>query len=108
MKYIKKFESHNELDLREMSEYVKCIKDFKDVFKKDEIYKIDGMWGDPESAFELGLNYTPIEFLSTISINGYEFGVNHKRFIVYDHPKFFDYFEIMDPELFVAAKKYNL
>lgn len=110
------FESKKKPDLRRMSEYVKCIKCIRDIsekknnfiFKKDQIYKITCMWGDPESAIEkYGINnYLPIECISGVEIfddNGepHFFVVSLNR-----HPYFFDYFQIMEEAL--SAKNYNL
>jgi hypothetical protein len=115
MKYIKTYENNWKPDLREMSEYVKCIKDFRIYkgfeFKKGEIYRVVKMFGDPQNAIEeYGINdYLPVQCIHKIWIettsrkNIYQFNFNVTN---EDFPNFFDYFEII--EEMTAAKKYNL
>ncbi len=97
-------------DLRQISEYVKCIKNFKKIFKKDKIYKIKGIFGDPQGAIEKYniIDYVPIECIFKVEIYGgddnktYNFYVGQKN----NQEKFFHYFEIMEESN--IAKKYNL
>jgi len=111
------FENFNEPDLREIGEFVKCIKSYRKL-KKNNIYKIKGMRGDPQGAIEkFGINdYVPVECISMIEIDEdnigpshkiYKFGVNYKYYKNFSHlPHFFDYFELMEES--TIAKKYNL
>ncbi len=56
-------------DLREMSEYVKCIKNTTG-FRKDNVYKVIKQFGDPQRAIEeFNINnYMPLECLSAVHI----------------------------------------
>lgn len=119
------FENERKPDLRQMSEYVKCIKDITSpyfkirnkkeiyIFKKGKIYKVSGIWGDPEKAIEkYGINdYTPVECISDVEIYGDDgqqhfFAVSQFEGRHTLHPHFFDYFEVMEESS--SAKNYNL
>lgn len=111
------FENFNEPDLREVGEFVRCIKSYKKLIK-DHVYKIKGMRGDPQRAIEeFGINdYIPVECISIIEIDEdnsgpyhkiYQFVVNYKRYKNFNMlSHFFDYFELMEES--TIAKKYNL
>lgn len=113
------FESFNEPDLREMSEFVRCKKTYKKAFIKGNIYKVVFLYGDPQRAieeFQMN-NYTPIECLSAvlISIGDSEKYQDHRKFSFRNKhysanfgnlPNFWEYFEIMEES--TSSKKYNL
>ena len=76
------FESFINPDLRKMSEYVLCIKDFHLYdftendrrrkkfanFNKGKFYKIKNYYGDPQAAIEMYdiYDYTPIECIGRV------------------------------------------
>ena len=120
MKYLKLFEDlENGPDLREIGEFVKCIKtivgDKITLFVEGEIYKVKHIYGDPQRAIEeFHINdYVPVECISEVEIIGegddnytYSFTVNHERYGSYWNNDFFSYFELIDG--MTNIRKYNL
>lgn len=107
------FESFNNPDLREIGEFVKCIKSYKKYFTKGNVYKVKRMLGDPQGAIEkFGINdYMPVECISMVEIakddKTCKFAVNYEQYkIMRQYPHFFDYFDLMEES--TIAKKYNL
>jgi len=113
---IKKFETYKDPDLRKIGPVVLCIKDYKKntIFKKDSYYKVDGVYGDPQGALEIGINdYLPVEFIGRVVLidennNREQFVVNIKNKYVttgFEY-SFFEYFQI--PEFSEQIDKFNI
>lgn len=121
------FENFRNYDLRQIGEFVKCIKTEsykkKEVlhyyFIKDNIYKIKGFKGNPERAMELfNINsYLPVECIEDIEVIGEEdksYWFKNSKSVAYrtrwpdvrDYADFWNTFEIM--EEVNIANKYNL
>jgi hypothetical protein len=107
------FENFRKPDLRELGEFVRCIKSYNHAFIENNVYKIVKAFGDPQRAIEeFGINnYVPIECVSIVHIKDdydivHKFAVNYERYKNWHKSHFFDYFELMEES--TIAKKYNL
>lgn len=120
---IKIFEEFKRPDLRKVNFfYVKCIKNYPNLFSIGEGYKIIHMYGDPQRAIEeFGINdFMPLECVSNIELRGndgkeYLFTVNkgyyNNQYSLKSSGNFYDYFDLMTEEecrVYKDAEKYNL
>lgn len=83
-----------------------CIKDYKtsnNIFKKDSIYNVTGLYGDPQGAIEkYGMyDYVPIVCISKVVISD----ENEQKF-TFRVTDFLNYFDI--PEYMNDTKKFNI
>jgi hypothetical protein len=119
------FENQETPDLRRLSSYVRCIKDYNtsdikkskiinkpQYFHKGDIYKVTGLYGDPQGAIEKYgiMDYIPIELINAIVINYQDFNFKNKKRISYGD-NFWEYFELLTPEedqVYKDSDKYNL
>ena len=98
---------NKEPDLRRLGKWFKCIKNYKEIFIKDNIYKVHKVYGDPQRAIEeFGKNnYIPLECISTIVLVGqnnrnYKFWNNES---IYSKDResignIWEYFELLSEE----------
>lgn len=118
------YKSKADADYRKMPEIVLCIKNNKKFrFEKNNIYFVDGCYGDPQGASEIyGAKFMIMECVNKILIKndlnkkiefrtknysdqiGWNIGWNKKEYEKI--PYFFDFFEI--PEFEQDIKNFNL
>lgn len=106
-------------DYRKMPEIVQCIKKYKNKFDKDNIYYVDGCYGDPQSSYEIyGAKFMIMECVNKLIIkdnsdikvefrtkeNVNQLGWNKDEYEKL--PYFFDFFEI--PKFEQDIKNFNL
>lgn len=112
------FEDFNNADLRKMPKYLKCIKNKGLPFTKGNVYKITGMWGDPQRALEeFGIkDFMPVECISYVSVFGgdnknHNFKVGVSYGINTTFPYVFEFFEFLnekEEKLYTTTDKYNI
>jgi len=80
------------IDIRDLyGALIRCKKSYKN-FIVGKNYKINKVYGDPESSYRAGQKYMGVEYVSYVEIEGTNFLFNKK--FNFRYPYFFEYFEI--------------
>jgi len=113
------FES-NFTDLRLITPWVKCIKNYNNIFEKGEVYEVVGIYGDPQRAIEFRIDFgMPMECINVVVIKSnkdkeFNFKIVNNRYnspVIKLSGDFNEYFDLLtDEELkyYIDVKKYNL